>query len=154
MPLSHIEHFLLQTTDMEKTREWYTKVLGMRAGPSPDFKFPVFWLYLGDKDVVHVTEGGKDVSANRKKYVGQESQAVSGSGVIDHLAFRATGLREMMAHLKSLGVGFKQRQVDDQGLYQLFMFDPNGVKVELNYANAEAEGLTAELMASALEERR
>ena len=150
MPLSHIEHFLLQTADMQKTREWYVNVLGMRVGPSPDFKFPVFWLYLGDKDVVHVTEGGGKVSENRKRYVGQESQATAGSGAIDHLAFRATGLREMMAHLTSLGVDFKQRQVDDQGLYQLFMFDPNGVKIELNYASTEAEGLRAAVMASEL----
>jgi catechol 2,3-dioxygenase-like lactoylglutathione lyase family enzyme len=150
MPLSHIEHFLLQTTDMEGTRKWYVEVLGMRVGPNPDFKFPVFWLYLGDKDVVHVTEGGKGVSENRKNYVGQQSEAASGSGVVDHIAFRATGLREMLAHLRSLKVDFKQRQVDDQGLYQLFMFDPNGVKIELNYAKAEAEGLRAELMASEL----
>ena len=150
MPLSHIEHFLLQTADMDKTREWYVKVLGMRVGPSPDFKFPVFWLYLGDKDVVHVTEGGAKVSENRKRYVGQESQATTGSGAIDHLAFRASGLREMMAHLEALGVDFKQRQVDDQGLYQLFMFDPNGIKIELNYSNVEAKGLKAGLMASEL----
>jgi catechol 2,3-dioxygenase-like lactoylglutathione lyase family enzyme len=148
MPLSHIEHFLLQTSDMERTREWYTGVLGMRVGPSPDFKFPVFWLYLGDKDVVHVTEGGRDVSENRKKYVGQQSEAVEGSGVVDHIAFRATGLREMLAHLRSLGVEFKQRQVSDQGLYQLFMLDPNGVKIELNYAASEAAGLRADVMAS------
>ncbi len=150
MPLSHIEHFLLQTADMEGTRKWYVEVLGMRVGPNPDFKFPVFWLYLGDKDVVHVTEGGKGVSENRKQYVGQQSDAVSGTGVVDHIAFRATGLRDMIAHLKELGVDFKQRQVDDQGLYQLFMFDPNGVKVELNYAKAEAEGLRAEVTASEL----
>ena len=56
----------------------------------------------------------------------------------------------MIAHLQKLKVDFKQRQVDDQGLYQLFMFDPNGVKIELNYAKAEAEGLRAELMASEL----
>ena len=148
MPLSHIEHFLLQTADMEKTREWYVNVLGMRVGPNPDFKFPVFWLYLGDKDVVHVTEGGAKASENRKRYVGQESQATAGSGAIDHLAFRATGLRDMIAHLKALGVDFKQRQVNDQGLYQLFMFDPNGIKIELNYANAEALGLQPELMAA------
>ena len=150
MPLSHIEHFLLQTADMDKTRDWYVKVLGMHVGPSPDFRFPVFWLYLGDKDVVHVTEGGAKVSENRKRYVGQESQATSGSGAVDHIAFRATGLREMIAHLEALGVDFKQRQVDDQGLYQLFMFDPNGVKIELNYSNAEAVGLRAEVKASEL----
>jgi len=150
MPLSHIEHFLLQTADMEKTREWYVNVLGMRVGPNPDFKFPVFWLYLGDRDVVHVTEGGAAVSENRKRYVGQESQATSGSGAVDHIAFRATGLRQMIAHLEALGVEFKQRQVDDQGLYQLFMFDPNGVKIELNYPSAEAVGLRAEVTASEL----
>jgi catechol 2,3-dioxygenase-like lactoylglutathione lyase family enzyme len=150
MPLSHIEHFLLQTSDMEKTRAWYTKVLGMRVGPSPDFRFPVFWLYIGDQDVVHVCEGGKGVSENRKNYVGQQSEATEGTGVVDHIAFRATGLRDMIAHLKKLGVDFKQRQVDGQGLYQLFMFDPNGVKIELNYPSSEAEGLQPELMASEL----
>jgi len=150
MPLSHIEHFLLQTADMEKTRAWYVNVLGMRVGPNPDFKFPVFWLYLGDKDVVHVTEGGARVSENRKRYVGQESQATSGSGAVDHIAFRATGLRRMIAHLESLGVDFRQRQVDDQGLYQLFMFDPNGVKIELNYPSTEAAGLRAGVKASEL----
>jgi catechol 2,3-dioxygenase-like lactoylglutathione lyase family enzyme len=150
MPLSHIEHFLLQTADMEKTRKWYVDVLGMRVGPNPDFKFPVFWLYIGDRDVVHVTEGGAQVSENRKRYVGQESQATTGSGAVDHIAFRATGLRGMIAHLESLGVDFKQRQVDDQGLYQLFMFDPNGVKIELNYSSAEAVGLRAEVKASEL----
>ena len=150
MPLSHIEHFLVQTADMAKTRDWYVRVLGMQVGPNPDFKFPVCWLYIGDKDVVHVTEGGKNVSENRRKYVGQQSDALEGSGVVDHIAFRATGLREMIAHLKSLGVEFKQRQVNDQGLYQLFLFDPNGIKIELNYANAEAKDIRADVMASDL----
>ena len=150
MPLSHIEHFLVQTADMEKTRDWYVRVLGMRVGPNPDFKFPVCWLYIGDKDVVHVTEGGGNVSENRTKYVGQQSEALSGSGVVDHIAFRATGLRETIEHLRSLGVEFRQRQVNDQGLYQLFLFDPNGIKIELNFAREEAEGLRAELVASDL----
>jgi len=150
MPLSHIEHFLVQTADMAKTRDWYVRVLGMRVGPNPDFKFPVCWLYLGDKDVVHITEGGAQVSENRRKYVGQESQATHGTGVLDHLAFRATGLAKMLEHLRAHGVEFKQRQADDQGLYQLFMVDPNGIKIELNFATAEAAGLRPELMASEL----
>jgi len=152
MPLSHIEHFLVQTTDIVATRDWYVRVLGFAEGWHPDFKFPVCWLYLGDRDVIHITEGGAAVSENRKRYVGQESQATSGSGVIDHIAFRAAGLRETMAHLKRENVEFKARQVSDQGLYQLFLFDPNGIKIELNFANAEAleHGITPELMASDL----
>jgi catechol 2,3-dioxygenase-like lactoylglutathione lyase family enzyme len=150
MPLSHLEHFLIQTTDMQKTRDWYVEVLGMRVGYSPDFKFPVCWLYLGERDVLHIAEGGKNVSANRMQYLGQQSDATEGSGVIDHVAFRASGLRDMLAHFKRMKIDFKSRRVSDQGLFQLFMFDPNGVKVELNFAAAEAEGLQAEVMASTL----
>lgn len=150
MPISHIEHFLIQTADLEATRDWYVQVLGFREGPHPDFKFPVVWLYLGDTDVVHLTQGGKNVSENRKAYLGQQSEATTGSGVVDHIAFRCTGLTEMMERLSRSKVEFRKRMVDDQGLFQLFLFDPNGVKIELNFSNAEAKGVTPELMASAL----
>ena len=150
MPLSHLEHFLIQTADMKKTRDWYVEVLGMREGYSPDFKFPVCWLYIGERDVLHIAEGGRNVSANRVQYLGQQSDATEGSGVIDHVAFRASGLHDMLDHLKRMKVDFKTRRVSDQGLFQLFMFDPNGVKVELNFAAVEAEGLQAEVMASTL----
>jgi catechol 2,3-dioxygenase-like lactoylglutathione lyase family enzyme len=153
MPLQRIDHYLLQTTDLAATRDWYVKTLGMREGPHPDFKFPVVWLYLGDKDVLHVSEGGANVSENRKRYLGQESTAEAGSGVIDHVAFAGTGLKQMIEHLEALGVPFTQRMVDDQGLYQLFLKDPvNDVKVELSYTNAEARaaGIEPELKASAL----
>ena len=152
MPLSHIEHFLLQTADMEATRDWYVRVLGMRVGPSPDFKFPVLWLYLGDKDVVHVTQGGEQVSENRRRYVGQQSTDVRGTGVVDQIAFRAAGLKQTIEHLNSLGIEFRQRMVGDQGLYQLFLMDPNDVKIELNFDQAEAQaaGIKPELTASEL----
>lgn len=150
MPLSHLEHFLIQTADIKATRDWYVEVLGFREGPHPDFKFPVVWLYLGDKDVVHLTQGGKNVSANRKTYLGQQSEATHGSGVVDHVAFRCSGLRDMMEHLQQRKIEFRRRMVSDQGLFQLFLIDPNGVKVELNFSNAEAQGIAPELMASGL----
>ncbi|MBL8378558.1 MAG: VOC family protein [Burkholderiales bacterium] len=150
MPLKHIEHYLIQTADMEATRDFYTRVLGFTVGPSPDFKFPVFWLYLGDRDVIHVTQGGATVSENRKKYLGQESTAVAGSGVIDHIAFRCEGLAQMMEHLSAEGVPFTRRMVNDQGLFQLFLMDPNGCKVELNFSNAEVGTVRPDLMAADL----
>jgi catechol 2,3-dioxygenase-like lactoylglutathione lyase family enzyme len=152
MPVTHLEHFLLQVADLDATCDWYEQVIGLRRGPTPDFKFPVQWLYAGDKDVLHVTEGGKNVSENRKKYVGQQSEALAGTGVIDHVAFRATGLKETIARLRGLGVQFNERMVNDQGLYQLFLFDPNQVKVELNFSNEEAkrDGTAPQLVASTL----
>lgn len=150
MPLSHLEHFLIQTADLEGTKDWYCDVLGMTVGYNPDFKMPVYWLYIGDTDVLHLTVGGENVSENRKKYLGQQSTDTHGSGVVDHVAFRATGLPEMMEHLDSKGIEYTRRQVDDQGLFQLFLLDPNGVKVELNFAAEEAKGIKADVMASEL----
>jgi len=151
MPLTGIDHYLIQTDDIDRTADWYERVLGMHRGFTPDFKFPVVWMYLGEKDMVHITAGGGAVSENRMKYLGQQSTETRGSGAVDHIAYRATGLRDMIAHLKSLGEDFNERQVNDQGLYQLFLFDPNGVKIELNYVSAEAEGLKAEVMATELQ---
>ena len=150
MPISHLEHFLIQTDDIERTCDWYVRVLGFRVGPSPDFRFPVKWLYLGAQDVIHVCEGGAGVSEARKRYLGQQSQELRGSGVIDHVAFRCTGLDAMLARLEAAGVEFNERQVDDQALYQLFLFDPTGVKVELNFAAAEAAGRRAAVTAADL----
>lgn len=152
MPLTYLEHFLIQTTDFQATCDWYERVLGLERGYTPDFKFPVQWMYLGDRDVLHITEGGAKVSENRLRYNGQESQADSGSGVVDHIAFRCKGLPEMIAKLRGHGVEFRQRMVNEQGLYQLFLIDPNGVKIELNFSNAEAieNGIVPELMASDL----
>ena len=147
MPLTHLEHFLIQTEDLDGTCNWYVDVLGMEEGPHPDFKMPVRWLYLGDEPVLQLTIGGENVSENRKKYLGQQSTATKGSGVVDHVAFRATGLKKMLTHLDSKGVDYTKRQVDDQGLFQVFLMDPNDVKVELNFAAKEAQDITADVKA-------
>lgn len=138
MPVEYIEHYLVQTPHLEQTIAWYENVLALRRGPTPNFGFPVQWMYIGERDVLHLTHGGTKASENRKAYLGQESRAVHGSGVIDHVAFRCTGLFEMLRHLQQAGVEFRQRQVNGQGLYQLFLLDPNGVKVELNFSAEEA----------------
>ena len=149
MPLSHIEHFLVAADDIDATRDWYARVLGMRPGPHPDFGFPVHWMYLGDTDVVHIGPSARAASENQKKYLGRTSQGQgTGTGAIDHIAFRASGLRAMMDHLEKERIAFSRRRANGQALFQLFFYDPNGIKIELNYDAAEAEGVEAEVVAS------
>ena len=151
MPLSHIEHFLIAADDLDATRDWYARVLGMKAGPHPDFGFPVHWMYLGDVDVVHIGPSAKSAGDIQKQYLGRTSQAsAAGTGAIDHIAFRATGLTKMIQHLKAERVQFSQRRASGQALFQIFFHDPNGIKIELNFDAAEAEGIAPELMASDL----
>jgi catechol 2,3-dioxygenase-like lactoylglutathione lyase family enzyme len=151
MPLSHIEHFLVAADDIDATRDWYARVLGMQSGPHPDFGFPVHWMYVNGVDVVHIGPSAKQAGEIQKQYLGRTSQAsVKGTGAVDHIAFRATGLRAMLEHLKREGIACSQRRANGQALFQLFLFDPNDIKIELNYAAAEAEGIAPELMASDL----
>jgi catechol 2,3-dioxygenase-like lactoylglutathione lyase family enzyme len=151
MPVSHIEHFLIAADDLDATRDWYARVLGMKSGPHPDFGFPVHWMYLGDVDVVHIGPSARQAGEIQKKYLGRTSQdAGAGTGAIDHIAFRATGLRAMLELLKKEKIPFTQRRANGQALFQVFFYDPNGIKVELNYAATEAEGIAPELMASEL----
>lgn len=150
MALRHLQHFLIQTTDLEATASWYEDVLGMKRGAHPDFPFAVEWIYIGDQDVLHLTEGGANVSDSRKQYLEQTSEATHGSGVVDHVAFRADGLADMLDNLRNKGLAFQTRQVDAAGLFQIFVHDPNGVKIELNYENAEAKGIAPQLLGSEL----
>lgn len=151
MPVSHIEHFLVAADDIDATRDWYVRVLGMKPGPHPEFGFPVHWMYIGDVDVVHIGPSAKGANEIQRKYLGRTSQGHgSGTGAVDHIAFRATGLRTMLEHLKKEGVPFTQRRANGQALFQLFLYDPNDIKIELNFAAQEAEGIAPELMASDL----
>ena len=155
MPLSHIEHFLVAADDIDATRDWYARVLGMRSGPHPDFGFPVHWMYLGDVDVVHIGPSARMAGAIQKQYLGRTSQkSEEGTGAIDHIAFRATGLRETLVHLQSENIAFTRRRANGQALFQLFFHDPNGIKIELNFDAAEARDIEPELMASELAARK
>ncbi|MSQ19359.1 MAG: hypothetical protein EXR39_07310 [Betaproteobacteria bacterium] len=151
MPLSHIEHMLVLVDDLDKTRDWYRDVLGMEEGPHPDFGFPVYWMYLGGVDVVHIGQSARTASPEQRQYLGCLAQASdAGTGALDHVAFRATGLVKMIDHLKAKNIKFTQRRANGQALYQLFFLDPNGLKIELNFSAEEAVGIVPELMASDL----
>ena len=144
MPLERIEHFLVATDDIDATRDWYARVLGMRPGPHPDFGFPVHWMYIGDVDVVHIGPSAKKAGDAQRAYLGRTSQgSEAGTGAIDHIAFRATGLAGTLEHLRAQGVSFSQRRANGQALVQVFFLDPNGIKIELNFAADEAVGLAA-----------
>jgi catechol 2,3-dioxygenase-like lactoylglutathione lyase family enzyme len=144
MPLAHIEHYLIAANDMQQTRDWYCNVLGMEEGWHPDFGFPVIWLYLNGADVVHISQKANESTAQQRAYLGRLAQDTgAGTGAIDHIAFRATGLDDTIARLREHGVAFNERRANGQALYQLFMFDPNGIKVELNFDAAELQSASS-----------
>src|SRR5688572_10247951 len=100
MPLSHIEHFLVAADDIDATRDWYARILGMTSVPDSDLGYPVHCVYLGDVDIVHIGPSAKMAGVDQKKYLGRTSQGgANGSGANDHIAFRAAGVVAMLEHL-------------------------------------------------------
>jgi hypothetical protein len=100
-------------------------------------------MYRGDHGdianaVVHIIGMDPADPVGLKRYLGdRDPSSLRGSGAVDHVAFFATGLVAMRAHLRQLGVSARERTVPNIGLHQLFLDDPNGVVVELNYPAAE-----------------
>jgi catechol 2,3-dioxygenase-like lactoylglutathione lyase family enzyme len=153
MPVSHLEHFLIIAEDVEATTAWYVDVLGFRLGEHPDFGVPVNWLYLGDGDVIHITQAPGDEIGETPPGPGNREDIARGGRPIHHVAFRASGLKQTLAHLEAKNVAYIEQQAGAQNLYQVFMRDPNGITVELNFPADEAEGLSSPKLALTLGEK-
>ena len=142
-----LNHFSIRTTDMAATRNFYETVLGLTVGPRPDFPFPGLWMYNGDhvhvaNAMVHIIGIDKSSPDGLKQYLGDTDEAkLHGSGAVDHIAMMTTGLASMLAHLKKLGVPCRERTVPSIHLHQVFLNDPSGIVIELNYPAGEKEAI-------------
>jgi catechol 2,3-dioxygenase-like lactoylglutathione lyase family enzyme len=124
MPVVEMNHFTVLTDDLDKTRAFYVGLLGLREGARPPLGFPGAWLYAGERPVLHVIAGRPLPLEHR--------------GVLDHMAFTATGLSELVSRLRSEGIKFDLKRQADTGVWQLFLYDPNGARVELDFDGSEA----------------
>lgn len=143
-----LNHFSIRTTDLDASRRFYADVLGLTVGPRPSFPFPGIWMYGGDHSnvanaVVHLIGIDPDNPEGLKAYLGDIDVAkLHGSGAVDHIAFFTDGLADMIDHTAALGVIARHRTVPSIGLHQMFLDDPSGVVIELNYPAAEAAGIS------------
>ena len=87
MQISQLEHFLIIADDIEETASWYVDNLGLRVGKNSDFGVPVTWLYLGDRDVIHISESRGENCFKRP--AATRAEIVKGGHPIHHVAFRA-----------------------------------------------------------------
>jgi catechol 2,3-dioxygenase-like lactoylglutathione lyase family enzyme len=138
MPLNLLAHYAIRTARLEETRDFYVELLGFRDGARPPFDFPGHWLYLGERDIVHLI--GVDPKDNRglTDYLGDKSpESLQGTGAIDHIAFQATDLPGLRQRVARRGIKSFERTVPSVGLHQVFLEDPNGITIELNFPASE-----------------
>ena len=131
MPLTRMEHVLVLTDDIEGTTDFYCRALGLEVGERPPLEFPGHWLYVEGVPCIHV--------ADRKAYAAHSERVgvPASPEAVDHIAFNGNDLEEAVARLEREGVEATLNTVPGVGLRQLFLEDPNGVKIEINVMTRE-----------------
>jgi catechol 2,3-dioxygenase-like lactoylglutathione lyase family enzyme len=133
MPLGALQHYTIEPSDLERTKNFYCDVLGLENGERPPLDFPGYWLYSGGVATVHLMGTRKPregivVRGTEKKY--------EDTGRLDHIAFAATDVDGVRKRLQSSKVKFRESIVPRTGDTQFFLYDPDGVGVELNFPKA------------------
>ncbi|MDB5579037.1 MAG: glyoxalase [Bradyrhizobium sp.] len=129
MSVGVLDHFNIRTRKLADTVRFYEDILGLEKGARPDFAFPGAWMYSEGKAVVHLVDISKT-----------EEPQKPDSGVVHHVAFISRGFADMQKRLEGKGFKYDSRQVPGGDLWQIFVDDPNGVMIELNYEAAKEQG--------------
>ena len=133
MTVSALEHVTIRCAQLQRTRDFYVDLMGLTDGERPNFPFRGHWLYLGGIPVVHLVEATDTAGAwGRDRAIPNPEE---GTGSFDHVAFRGDDFQAMRAKLQKAGMTFKERMVPGGRLSQLFVPDPEGVLVEINFRN-------------------
>ncbi|MGZ5184600.1 MAG: VOC family protein [Caldimonas sp.] len=120
-----MNHFTVIAEDRQKTLDFYVGLLGLAEGYRPDLGFAGAWLYGGAPQALLHLYFDRPPPTQR-------------AGVIDHMAFTASGLKAVKARFDAGGVKYDLRRQAGAGTWQLFCHDPNGAKVELDFDAAES----------------
>lgn len=130
MLVKSLDHYNIQTAHLERTVEFYVDVLGFSNGHRPGVRGTGAWLYSDGSPYVHINAIDDDMTGP--------------TGPIHHVAFEMANepgdFDAMQAKLAELGLLL---EVNDSRprmpLRQIFLHDPNGIRLELNYRDAPLE---------------
>jgi len=126
MPVLGFSHYNLRAAraSLEELRAFYCEVVGLQVGQRPPFRSFGYWLYAGGYPVLHLSEAGPE-----------ENRPAQPLGTFDHAAFRCTGQVQYEHELKRRGIEYRVATVPATRQVQIFLTDPAGNGVELNFAS-------------------
>ena len=128
MQVKGLDHVNIIANDLDETVRFYESLLGLKAGDRPEaMGFRGGWLHdASGQAIIHL------MTWNAERHAGLERGSATGS--IDHVALACENFAGMLERCAALGV---EHQVNDRkygDLRQIFVTDPNKVKLELNFA--------------------
>lgn len=129
MPTHGFSHYNLRAPRalLEELRAFYCEIVGLTVGDRPPFARLGYWLYAGHHPILHLSECAPG-----------ERGPQSGRGTFDHAAFACSGRSQFEDKLRRHGVAYETAHVPQTGHVQLFLSDPAGNGVELNFAPGDS----------------
>jgi catechol 2,3-dioxygenase-like lactoylglutathione lyase family enzyme len=120
-----LDHFLVLTDDIDATRDFWCAALDLEVGERPPLEFPGYWLYSDTGPCVHVAERAPYEAHSKRVGI------PASSGPVEHVAFDAPDYDAVAQRIHGMGVRTEPNIVPGV-MRQLFIRDPNGVKIEIN----------------------
>lgn len=128
MQVGGLDHINILTDDLDGTCAFYQAALGLVRAERPHAVAGHKGAWLCDAEgraLVHLqwNDPARDFGAH-----------VPGAptGAFHHISFRCTGFAEARARLEAGGIAHRVND-GNYGLRQVFVTDPNGISVELNF---------------------
>jgi catechol 2,3-dioxygenase-like lactoylglutathione lyase family enzyme len=128
-------HLAIKTANLEATRAFWLRVIGLRDVPRPDFGYPGAWLACpqpGGQAIIHVYAGGPAL--------GPSGKVERGTAAIDHVSLACSGYHAYRARFRAAGLDWREFLVPGTTLWQLFVYDPSGVQLELTFEGSAEAG--------------
>jgi len=125
MPISTLDHINFRATRelLDELRDFYCHVVGLSVGSRPPFSVQGYWLYAGDRAIVHLSVADAD-----------DDCPADVSSTFAHIAFACSDRASYERRLEESGVQYDVAVVPDLGVTQLFFKDPAGNGIELSFA--------------------
>jgi catechol 2,3-dioxygenase-like lactoylglutathione lyase family enzyme len=129
-----LDHLLVLTGDVDATRSFWCDAFGFTVGDRPPLPFAGCWLWADGVPCVHVADRG-EYAAHAATMGLTVPDDPGGPGPVDHIAITASDYDAMVARLDGADVAYVPNFIPGPGIRQLFVSDPNGVRVEINVGN-------------------
>jgi catechol 2,3-dioxygenase-like lactoylglutathione lyase family enzyme len=124
MAITGINHINIEVSaeQLPKVKDFYQNVLGLKPGFRAISKRDGAWLYAGNQPVIHLSVSETPLTTDKTNF--------------NHVAFACSGLAQFKRDLDIQQIQYmlEQRSLADKEMTQIFLYDPIGIKIELNFA--------------------
>ena len=122
MSVTGIDHINIRTLDVAASARFYVELLGFRFGLGP--------MVMGHQGQWLYDDEGRPIIHLRFLEAGSSS-----TGPIDHVALNCRNKAQILERLKARDIAFGIAEGLIPGVTQIFVKDPHGVALELNFTD-------------------